>query len=59
MKQEYEGFWLRKGGEGFLISQVYMNKANAELSAKGRNLQQDGTFTDEYKVIPVLIKILN
>ena len=57
MKQEIQVYWVRRGKEGFLISKVYMNKENAELVCKGHNLQQDGTFFDEYNVIPLTITI--
>lgn len=48
-------WWIRNGNEGFLISNVYMNKNNAKLVCKGRNLPANGNLIKNYKIIPVSI----
>lgn len=50
-----KGYWVRNGEEGFLISNVYMNKENAKMVCSGRNLQRDGSFLTNHKVIEVII----
>lgn len=56
-------WWLRKGNEGFLSSSLWMNGANARLSAKGRHFgdTQSHTGKSQYKVIPciLIIPLLN
>lgn len=50
-------WWLRKGGEGFLTSNLWMNGANARLQAKGLHLRDTGKHTGAttYKAIPCII----
>ena len=42
-------WWLRKGGEAFLTSNLWMNGDNARLYARGHNQNRP---QDNYKVIP-------
>lgn len=52
-----KAWWLRKGEEGFLTSNLWMNGANARLQAKGYRYRDTGKHTGvcEYKVILVEI----
>lgn len=43
-------WWLRKGEEGFLASNLWMNGANARLQARGFMLNHPRT---KYRVIPI------
>lgn len=53
--KKVKAWWIRNGNEGFLLSNVYMNKDNAELVCKGRNLPNNGNIIHENKVIPCTI----
>ncbi len=58
MKKEIQtinGWWVRDGMESFLISMVYMNKKNAQLVCKGKNLNHDGTKQKRFRVVQVSI----
>ncbi len=51
-------WWLRKGEEGFLTSNLWTNRDNARFTAKGLNWQKTGSHTSKnklYKVIPITI----
>lgn len=52
-------WWLRKGNEGFLSSNLWMNSANARLTAKGLRFRETGKHVGKmkYKVIPCVLTI--
>ncbi|MGV8131597.1 MAG: hypothetical protein ACP5N7_05865 [Candidatus Pacearchaeota archaeon] len=47
-------YWLRRGKEGFLVSNLWANKENAQMVANGYNYRENGRHTGKkhYKVIP-------
>lgn len=62
MNQQYKKvkvWWLRKGGEGFLVSNLWANGANARLTAKSLNFRDTGKHTgpSKYQVIPCVLLI--
>jgi len=52
-------WWLRKGNEGFLTKNLWMNGANARFAAKTQHFRdtQSHDGKSQYKVIPCTVLI--